>query len=489
MTKRKISFCLFLLGILCVPLLPGKAGPNLHGFEAPVNFPALTERTYATQQFQRDFTAWFTRNMQYRNLLLYAKNTFYDWLNLGFFHSGYSGNVLQGKNGILYEKYNLLTRFPDFPEKEFKRRVDSTVAAMKRFSDMLVENGIPLVVVLVPNKSYVFEEAWPYLWEMRRDGREMRDIVGAYAQKLAAAGVPFVNVMDQLRATQVLRESWQAQGTHWNMLGASVTFTAAIEAVNRVYGTKYRPHAISKVAPTGSAHRAERDIADLLNILPAYRTEREEWPFVQYDLSGSTDVPLAIYGDSFADQLRWAAMDSGFTHKDLCAYSSNAVPSYTMMADILKNKKIFIMTWIDGNLFLYNDRINREIEQIFSNIREIKLQNVIDEGEIKWLSATSEIRFIYFNNNVKKFSFSITGKIPSAKEMHVTLNGKSMQRISLDELILPARQEIFLPAEALIRGENIVGLSVDKPATPRALGLSTDSRLLGVAVRDIALSQ
>ena len=64
-----------------------------------------------------------------------------------------------------------------------------------------------------------------------------------------------------------------------------------------------------------------------------------------------------------------------------------------------------------------------------------------------------------------------------------------MLSISVEGMTFPAHQEIFLPAEALIRGENVVGLSVDKPATPRALGLSTDSRLLGVAVRDIALSQ
>jgi hypothetical protein len=273
------------------------------------------------------------------------------------------------------------------------------------------------------------------------------------------------------------------------MLGASVAFNAAVETVNQNYGTQYRPHAISGVATTESANRAERDIANLLNILPPYRTEREEWPYVQYNISGSTDVPVAIYGDSFSDQLRWAALDSGFTNKFICSYSENSVPNYEVMADIIKNKKIFLMVWSDFNLSLQVMRVEKEIEKIFSIIKKIKIIGTTREDKTEWLLGFSEVRFINYNSEGKKLSFKIFGKVPTAKEIFVSLNGKSMLSISVEGMTFPAHQEIFLPAEALIRGENVVGLSVDKPATPRALGLSTDSRLLGVAVRDIALSQ
>ena len=88
--------------LLCVTGLRGIV--HVAGFERKAPRPKASAKAFLAGTLQNDLKAYYDRKYFGRGELLMFKHLVFDAVNLGQYHAGYSGNVIQGREGFLYER-------------------------------------------------------------------------------------------------------------------------------------------------------------------------------------------------------------------------------------------------------------------------------------------------------------------------------------------------------------------------------------------------
>jgi hypothetical protein len=275
--------------------------------------------THASRDFTHAFERAFADRFGARGALLKLHNH----VLVRVFDVSPARNVLLGRDGWLYFKGEEGTSFdryfrgtPRFDDADIAR----IVAELSRRHAWLAAHGIAYVVTIAPDKATIYPEHLPR-WATRTASQAPLDRLSI---ALRAAGVPYVDLREPLRAAKTRERVYYMTDSHWNYLGARVAYGALMTAIAR----SVAPASVA-IAPvvlpayvrgqdvysgdlarmTGdSAHFREADIAPLGKVLAsrksrcAQRVDSGDEPDVERyacDRAGTLPALLA-YRDSMA---------------------------------------------------------------------------------------------------------------------------------------------------------------------------------------------
>lgn len=316
MWNVKLAFVLFVLFLLVLPWfrLPDV---RLNGREQPAPLEPLSLSALWKGKFQKAFDAWWTLHFGSRGTLMVFKNTVYDVLNCGLFHSGYRKSVLQGRNGVLFEEGYLQQIFLPVDTPNIHKIIEDNVAALTTLRDALAHLDVPLVLILAPNKAAFRPPDLPPVWRFLAEHRKLRDLFALYdlyARACDAHGLLCVNSPRLLQQAGGQHYAFPDQGTHWSMYAAALAWQQATRLLHAREPGRFPIVKLKDPALTNASHFSERDIADVLNVFPPYAQGRPERAVAQYvgsphllNLSG-----LSL-GDSFSKQISFNIRQSLFS--------------------------------------------------------------------------------------------------------------------------------------------------------------------------------
>lgn len=334
-----VSFFLF-IPLLSLVGLSSKT--KVYGFEKVAKKPTICITSCFSGEFQKGYERWWDQNFGFRKNMLKFKNTLYDISNLGFFHAGYGGNIVQGKNGHLFEKAYIKGKL--FKDKNAYKRIDESARLLREFNEILKKKNISSLVVVAPNKADAYPENIPDYWIYFADNKEDRDVNIIISEYLSKANVPFFDSASYVYSVKktVPFDIFPYSGTHWNMYAAGVAAQKSFENINQLYKKDYTVPKIEKVVYTKEDDFYERDLANLLNTQIKYRNANENFPLPTYDTKLNIEDKIMIYGDSYSSQYKSSLIEMGLK-KEQIFYFENTIPSDVEIESIFKDAKIFIL--------------------------------------------------------------------------------------------------------------------------------------------------
>lgn len=125
-------------------------------------------------------------------------------------------NVVQGRNGFLFLKNTVETS----DDRYYQERIQASVDVLNRFKKRYADQGIKMVVLLVPNAATLFPENLPR-WTRRSDARD--HFLDHLSSALREDGIPAFNPTEAMRATAEKGEPvFYRADNHWTYRGAQV---------------------------------------------------------------------------------------------------------------------------------------------------------------------------------------------------------------------------------------------------------------------------
>lgn len=466
MNKIKICFIVFVLGILLIPWFNLKQAP-LVGVEANVARPEFSWKTFSNGTFQKQMEKWWTKEFGSRNTMLVAKNTIYDYLNAGKFHSGYFGSILQGKDNVLYLKEYITSKYSHYNDDNIKDIAASTTSVLEELQACLVHMGKEFLFVMAPSKADIRPDAIPPLWEFRAEHEKMPpSLYPIWEHELQARNIPYVNGCRVLDKDEYRMEAFPDTGIHWSMYGAGLVLAHGIEALQK-HGADVPSIALTGKKQTSNAYASERDIADLLNIWPSYKKGRQEWTLAEYGVIPSSEsIPAISVGDSFSRQLFFNVIQSGFSTADTSQNFENHLPSKEEWFELLEKSNLLILTYTYPQLHFL--RIHDEASKLLSYTKDIVLKNwhsYESWGDAQWSKSKSEVEFFNWTNSDYIFSFDLKWNYHS-KRLIISVNDHVLNDIDLYSIQYPSKISVKIPNDILNDGINKIVFTVDSASNP-----------------------
>lgn len=492
MRNVKLAFVVFVLALLALPWFP-LPEMRIHGSErpAPLEPPAL--KAMWTGKFQKAFEKWWTRHFGSRSTLLVLKNTIYDALNGGMFHAGYSGNVLQGRDGVLFEKTYVHLLFSPANTPAMRATIKDNVAALAALRDALARLDVPLVLIMAPSKAEVRKDALPPIWRFLAAHREMPDplaLYTLYAQSCEAHGILYVNSPFVLRRAGLLRDAFPDQGTHWSMYAAGLAWRNATHLLHSQRLEHFPVADLRAPGLTTATLFQERDIANLLNVYPRYARGRLKYAVAEYGPLPPGQPPLAglSLGDSFAWQLSANIALSHYAHNPRLLPHSNELPDIRSFFHAITRADFFILTYTEINL--RTQRMYDEVQKLLqslSSVLPVDWHEPTRQGQ--WSQDTSSLHFLNIHNGSVQFSLTIKNAQPTVTACTVSVNGRKLTKLDVRKDALPRRVTLNIPKEYMKKGENSIALDVEGAAVPARLShTSRELRLFGILCTDFAIA-
>ncbi|ADW16714.1 hypothetical protein Despr_0535 [Desulfobulbus propionicus DSM 2032] len=488
--KKKIFICA-IVATLIIPWfkLPQ---PEITGVETKHIFPSFTFDFFFKTTYQKNIEKWYTSNFGSRNTFLIAKNTIYELLNFGQFHSGHSGNILQGRKGVLFEKGYILSKFSKMDDVDHHLIAKDIVTSLSKFRNKLNEMGIEFFFIMAPSKADCREDAIPILWKYRQNHLQPSTSIYPKIEKLLhKENIHYINSLKEIQQLNLTKDAFPDSGIHWTMHCSAIILTKATEILNAKNKEKFPIVTICNVKKTMQSNYAERDIASLLNIYPRYNKGRTSWNIADFKPTEfQKSINALILGDSFSDQLRPNILRSGFSTDTKLIGRGNWLPSRDELFSILKKTDLVILTYTYPALV--NNRIVKDISSIISCIDDVSFSEWYGHEKSlngRWSKANSTIHFLNDGSIEHLLSFQILRKSKTANRVKIFVNNNIFHDIDLKNVSLPLNINIKIPQSILKQRENQVLVQTNFPSSPVSLGTGNDSRELGVFCNNFSISR
>jgi len=363
---KTLFIALFFLAIAAPPLgLLGLRGfVKIEGVELPVRKPVFTVDSLLSGKYLSGAAKHYERKMFCRGEMLKVKNMLFELLNFGCYHSGYSGNVIQGKCGYLFEaayleaKYNPPTRYHT-PER--RALIGATA---KRLEEELAKRGVRFGFILAPSKADVCEGLVPDRYGKFSRNPDGFDVYASYESLLSAQNIPFVNGKTLCGLSNETGVMFAYSGTHWTVYGASLCVADMLGKLNAQYGLNVpAPHAASTHFEKKPYDNTDRDLAFLLNLPWRYKTRPSLYIHQEFEKLEPSPKAAFILGDSFCGQLHRALKESNAFPK--IHFYSNRLPrrdKQERLEAALADSAVFIMAYSSDSLG--RDRVLLEMQYL-----------------------------------------------------------------------------------------------------------------------------
>ena len=450
---------------------------------------AITADTWLSHAWQQNAQERRNHEFGFRNDWVRAKNTLYTLANFGRFHSAYGRGVLQGRNGVVFEKGYILNEFDwtqgtGLPQQEAR----SGIEAVKRLQEELSRYDIALVMSLFPNKVDQMEKVWPWLWRHQKKHHPKR--VDRYAIWEAAAreaGVPIVNMMPWFKANGEGGHWFSKTGTHWTLAAAAAGVPLFSERVAEVTGQSLEVPPIARWQSDDRALHGERDIWSLLNLQEwlenrACAGSRYDFPIYASRMS---PIPMTLYGDSYNGNWQRALQGAGVIDDATSFHTHNRPLTDEELFGVVMRGGVFSLGYSSGNFSgtRIRDDAQRLVDRLVSGKPFLRSGWWV-EGSEAWTGSRAEMAFLRPKDarSDAVVRFRHVAHMPTVSAATVSVNGKVVRHLSSADLAAPAEWEFQLPARLLKTGVNSVQIAVTGAAMPVSFNINSDSRNLGLRV-------
>lgn len=487
MKKTKYFFIIFVLALLIIPWFP-LPQPQLAGVERKEECPSFFLPTYWAGKFQKKFESWWNGYFGSRNTLVIIKNNIYEILNFGQFHTGLNGRILQGKDGTLYESEYIIYKFEQWWPSQVENVAEETTNVFIALRDRLEYMGKKFLFIMAPSKADGNEKNIPAIWTYRaKHLPPSQSMYPVWEKKLQDKGVLYVNALNLLTKKNVLKDSFPDTGIHWTMLAAGLTWEEGVRKL-RMVNPALPAVKITGEQITASATNQERDIADLLNILPKYAKGNQTWKHAKYQPVPTANSVYAIsIGDSFSGQLAQNILQSGFSTSESLAQFENRMPTCDQWFNILAKADLLVLAYTYPKL--NQSRMKDEASKLLAYTQDIVLKNWHPQGpgeKGQWSKAASQVLFFHSAATDHEISFTIENRFYS-KSLQLFVNDRQLSKLDLETLAIPAHVKIMIPKHLLTPGLNIINFIVDGATAPITVLNSQDPRVLGVHCSEIKI--
>lgn len=294
--------------------------------------------------FQKGAEEYLARHIPSLTYLFYLKNDIYDLLNCGHFHAGYNGKIVQGRNGILFEKNYLIGSFGYITSQKLADIALQTAQSLKRLEQLLAKRGVRLILVMAPSKVDFFADDAPWYYTIRAPevliGSELAG--SAYEKEMQKKGVDFVDCYPEMAKTENREYAFPDRGIHWMMYGAALCLGELAKTLHSADPAQYPLLTITGKKKVFEAKYGESDMADLLNIWPRYSGGKDYFYLAEFKQAPKSNA-FTFLGDSFMGALIWNMELSGYSEPSMIYGSENYMPTQQEFLDYLENSKVLIL--------------------------------------------------------------------------------------------------------------------------------------------------
>lgn len=247
----------------------------------------------------RKFNGWFEDNLGFRAGFFGLHERIVHEL---FGQSANEGRVQVGRNGFLFlgdrffRTFSRHSGLAPFDRQELEKAAES----YGRLTAALERLGIPVLLVVAPDKASVYPEYYPAWVKKPRQAlpEEWSSMLPGGAHFLAPA-------LRRAKGVWAPRELYLKQDTHWNTLGAHLAYEDTVAAMERLLGRRLVAFRVSGAQPSvgtagsqdlarfiGRPARHETYHLDFIPPLPQSSSE-SAWPAVGAP-HRQTETPQAL---------------------------------------------------------------------------------------------------------------------------------------------------------------------------------------------------
>ena len=373
----RIAFCIVFFTTVALPALVlvgvRDVGTKLAGWEAKTGVPELTLAGFTNRTFQTAATEDFSKRFFLRKTCLRTSLQLRDWMNFGLFHYGYRGSLLEGRDGILFERpyqtYHLEgVRTPE------RTKYEKAFATLREMNEFCRAIGSDFAYFLMPDKSQIYPEYLPrwidWLWDYSE-----HDVQSAMARRCEENGITAFDARAFLLDLKTKTDKWifPPAGTHLNALGDIAACEAFVRHLNAKGRSNLKINPLVGLEPIDHEWRADDDIGRLLNMWDTHHVDRNVryWPsFAQTNVVMNAGSAFLI-GDCFRDSVANAFRDSGLFRQGKVRSSKRRGQRPEDLMDIVRDLKlvaVVFQSFNTGDL----DRKEPELREIFEALKEAR---------------------------------------------------------------------------------------------------------------------
>ncbi|WP_417592619.1 alginate O-acetyltransferase AlgX-related protein [Owenweeksia hongkongensis] len=316
----------FFMVIITYPIIetfiPVRLAGQVNRADLTSNLLPFNAETWFSGDFQSTFERYMNDNIGLFPLFIRIHNQ----LEYTLFGNTYTGNVVEGKEGYLYEQIYIDSYFGE----DFKGLsvIEKNTAQLKELQDKLESKGKYLMFCLAAGKSTYFPEYLPYSQEKDSTNYEY------YSKEFVKQGVNHINANPWfLKMKDSLGYLLYPQyGIHWSHYGAMLVTDSIVQYMEKGTGWDLPNMAITQLNYSPVARYYDNDIAHSLNLF--YEVQPEPMIYPDFEWRGEKgDKPrkLLIIGDSFT----W---------------------------DIFENSRIGEECFHDVQFWFYNQTVHRDVK-------------------------------------------------------------------------------------------------------------------------------
>jgi hypothetical protein len=348
---KNIYFLFFLL-FLSLPLLqmliPVVKVKPLKGSFRETKIPELNGSNWFSGQFSVEFENYINDSIGFRPWMVRLHHQ----IEYSLFNKINTQNVLQGKNGFLYES----SYIDSYNGKDYlgKIKINEKVAQIKQLQNLLSERNITLIVCLAPGKASYYPEYFPpNLVTKETDSTNYKQFATALKEQK-------INHIDFNRWFLNMKKTSDFQlfpkhGIHWSFYGMLKATDSLIHFVEKDRNISMPKYKYLKINHYKIPKYSDYDIAESMNLMfqlhdepmcyPDYRIVEEQTSYKPKTLVISDSFYWSMYNVGVGkDIFSWG----GFWYYNEMIYpQSFQKPLYVKDVDfkqkILENEVIIIM--------------------------------------------------------------------------------------------------------------------------------------------------
>ncbi len=332
-----------------------------YGFFQTYNKPNFTLNSFINTAYQKDFEKYLSHRLPSLANLLVIKNDLYDILNFGQYHAGYNGAVVQGRDGILFEKNYLICSWGYTTTNKVKSIAEVAAEKLAVLQKLLARRGITLMLLMAPSKVDFFSENTPWQYTARKGSFLGSSIAGPiYAKAMENQHVPFVDCYEPLARGGQGRLAFPDRGIHWSMYGAGMCLQELSSRLHELNQEKFPTVKVIGISRSSESRYSENDMAEQMNVWPPYKKGRNYYYLADLNRI-SRPVSIVFYGDSFMQVLMENIRLSGYSTDEISTLFDNRTPS----------REQFIHSLIHADAVILIGNVTKFVQPYFDQIADV----------------------------------------------------------------------------------------------------------------------
>ena len=474
---------------------------TLAGFEKPSPLPSFSLDKFVSCSFQKSFDAFYGKNFFLRKLLLKTKNQIYEYFNLGEFHSGYSGTILQGKGHELYEKAYWYPYYMGIPA--VNPRYHKNFLEHKYLAQLTAGLKMDYMYILAPDKSGFYPENRSYLhslmFKYKRSAPQPE-----FSKNLTKYNVPNFDSYTFLKKhdKDFKEKMFPTCGTHWNALAASLVLNEVLSIINKnkTPQNMYRINPFIGLKTASKNKKAIYEDDDLLRLLNLHHTPLKKshnplLPVYKHQNFSSNNGKVIIFGDSYTGQIA-ASLRLSKTFTDYNVHQfGNILPTSKQLLYMLPTARLFLVVYTSTKLF-YPTSVERQIRGMISLLEEYisekaeKCHFTPGKGFSRrerwgiWTCENSAELIMHIPQKLR--GKEITLFIDNIRLIDKFTLSSGDQKIGDFREIPPGHFLVIKISEKYTKTKNLpLKFDFGKVKSPKERGLSQDKRRLGIGFKKI----